>query len=47
MKDYSVLKSIAICCLLFIGPAISAQESPDSKEKQIYNQLKAFWTGHA
>lgn len=42
MKDYSLLKSIAICCLLFIGPTVSAQEGPDSKEKQIYNQLKAF-----
>lgn len=42
MKDYSLIKSIAISCLLFIGPTVSAQEGPESKEKQIYNQLKAF-----
>ena len=41
MKN-SLLKSLAIYCLLFIGPGASAQEGPDSKEKQIYNQLRAF-----
>lgn len=42
MKAHSIIKSLAICCLLFIGPTASAQEGPDSKEKKIYNQLKAF-----
>lgn len=43
MIDGSLIKSIAaICCLLFIGPTALAQDSPASKEKQIYNQLKAF-----
>lgn len=42
MKNYSLLKSLAICCLLLIGPTVSAQDGPDSKEKKIYNQLKSF-----
>lgn len=42
MKDYSLLKFIAVCCLVFIGPTASAQEGPDSEEKRIYNHVKAF-----
>jgi len=42
MKAHPLIKSLAICCLLLIGPTASAQEGPDSKEKKIYNQLKAF-----
>lgn len=43
MREFSLLKFVAvICCLLFIGPTISAQDGSVSKEKQIYDQLKAF-----
>lgn len=47
MKIYSSLKSLSVlCCLLFafmlVTPAAFAQESAASKEKQTYNQLKAF-----
>jgi hypothetical protein len=33
-----------VCCLLFLlaSPTTLAQESPSSKEKDLYNQLKAF-----
>lgn len=43
MRDCSPITFITvICCLLFIGPTALAQDSPTSKEKQLYNQLKAF-----
>ena len=43
MRDCFPIKSAAlICCLLFIGPTVSAQDSSASKEKQIYDQLKRF-----
>src|SRR5215203_2392577 len=41
----SQIPMFAVVCLLFtvfLAPGVFAQESPTSKDKELYNQLKAF-----
>ena len=42
MKIWSPSKLILICCFLCIASTAPAQETPASKEKQLYTQIKSF-----